>query len=232
MMTNFSALARLPLTSDAKIPQTYTAAKAALEQCSRVDECKDWADKAEALSSYARQADDDALRQLADRIQARAIRRCGELLREIAPAKNQHDANARARDGTGLSRTQAAEDAGLSERQKKTALRVANVPAAEFEAAVESPAPPTVTQLAERGKKPAPVQLIDLKGRDPKEFSISTQAQGELERCAEMTEGIPPDVAVRGAFPHERRRMLINAAKISTWLRKIEKEVSNGSAND
>ena len=78
--------ANLPLTSDARIPQTYAAAKKALEQCSRVDECKDWGDKAEALSSYARQADDRALRQLADQIQARAIRRCGELLREIAPA--------------------------------------------------------------------------------------------------------------------------------------------------
>ena len=32
----------------------------------------------------------------------------------------------------------------MSERQKKTALRVANVPDDEFEEAVESPKPPTV----------------------------------------------------------------------------------------
>jgi hypothetical protein len=43
----------------------------------------------------------------------------------------------------------AAKKAGLSQRQHKTAVRVANVPDAEFEAAVESPTPPTVTELAE-----------------------------------------------------------------------------------
>ena len=32
------------------------------------------------MASYARQAQDDELRRMADRIQARAIRRCGELL--------------------------------------------------------------------------------------------------------------------------------------------------------
>jgi hypothetical protein len=69
--------------------------------------------------------------KLATRIQARAIRRCGELLKEFEPAKNQYDAQA---DG-GLSRTQAAEEAGLSERQQKTAVRVANVPKEEFEPA-------------------------------------------------------------------------------------------------
>ena len=46
-------------------------------------------------------------------------------------------------------RSEVAKDAGLSERQKVTALRVASVPQPEFEAAVESENPPTVTQLAE-----------------------------------------------------------------------------------
>jgi len=40
----------------------------------------------------------------------------------------------------------------MSERQRKTALRVANVPSEEFEQAVESDNLPTVTALAERGK--------------------------------------------------------------------------------
>ena len=52
-----------------------------------------------------------------------------------------------------MTRTQAAIDAGLSERQRKTALRVAAVPAAEFETAIEGANPPTVTALAERGTK-------------------------------------------------------------------------------
>jgi hypothetical protein len=77
--------ANLPSVAHAKIPATYQAAKTAIAECVRVDECQDWADKAEALASYARQADDDSLRRMANRIQARGIRRCGELIREIAP---------------------------------------------------------------------------------------------------------------------------------------------------
>lgn len=65
----------------AQLPQAYEAARQALKECSRVDECKDWADKAAALASYARQADDDELYRMARRIQGRAVRRAGELLK-------------------------------------------------------------------------------------------------------------------------------------------------------
>ena len=55
-----------------------------------MDECAPWALKAEALASYAKRAGDDELRKFADRIQARAIRRCGELLKQIKPATGTH----------------------------------------------------------------------------------------------------------------------------------------------
>lgn len=57
--------------------------------------------------------------------QTAAIRRCGELLKQVAAGVNRHDSR---HDGTDIARnrTQAAKDAGLSERQKVTALRVAN----------------------------------------------------------------------------------------------------------
>ena len=64
------------------LPPTYIAARIALAKCDRVDECQEWASKATALSSYAKQAKDDALQVLADRIRARAVRRCGELLQQ------------------------------------------------------------------------------------------------------------------------------------------------------
>jgi hypothetical protein len=85
---------------------------------------------------------------LPDRIQARAIRRCGELLGEIEAAKNQHEV-AGAGDDTGnpVGRMQAAEEAGLSEHQAKTAIRVANVPADEFERPLY---PPSVTAPREK----------------------------------------------------------------------------------
>jgi hypothetical protein len=90
---------------------------------------------------------------LADRIHARAIRREGELLEEIESAQGRRtDLEPRA-GGVPKSptRSDVATGAGLSERQTKTALRVAKIPEAEFEEAVKSENPPTVTKLAERG---------------------------------------------------------------------------------
>jgi hypothetical protein len=45
-----------------------------------------------------------------------------------------------------LTRAQAAAEAGLSKRQKETALRLASIAPEEFEAAVESDTPPTETR--------------------------------------------------------------------------------------
>jgi hypothetical protein len=50
-----------------------------------------------------------------------------------------------------LTRKQAATDAGLSERQQVTALRIANIPSNILEEPVKRDDPPTVTALAERG---------------------------------------------------------------------------------
>jgi hypothetical protein len=93
-----------------------------------VDECKTWADKMEALASYARHAHDDTLLKLAMRIQARAMQRVGELLKEIKPARGQrNDLELGAGARPNLTRTQAATEAGLSGHQRKTALRVASM---------------------------------------------------------------------------------------------------------
>ena len=63
---------------------------------------------------------DRCLAVMAERIQARAIRRCGELLKQIEPGKTGpktelHDATVMQ-----LNRTEAARDAGISKRQKVT----------------------------------------------------------------------------------------------------------------
>lgn len=75
--------ANVPSPAKARLPLRYEAARTALAACSRIDECADWANKAEALASYAKQAEDETLRKTADRIQARAIQRAGELLEQI-----------------------------------------------------------------------------------------------------------------------------------------------------
>ncbi len=86
------------------------------------------------------------------RIRARAIRRCGELLSGL---EAKHTGRIRGGESPNSeTRKSAATSAGLSPDQAKTAIRVASVPADSFESQVESDKPPTVTALAEQGKKP------------------------------------------------------------------------------
>lgn len=161
----------------APFPQSYEEAKNALAACDRLDECKEWSDKAQALSSYAKMADDDELFQMATRIKARAIRRCGELLNQIDGRGGQNLPNPKSTAADTFSQRQAAEAVGMSKRQQVTAVRVANVSDDEFEAAIEAERPATVTKLAEMGRKP----LVDLKGRDPKEFNQSMHFIGNID---------------------------------------------------
>jgi hypothetical protein len=218
---NVSQIAHLPNIGSARLPTSYIAAKQAIETCSRMDECQEWADKAEALASYAKQADDNTLRTMADRIQARAIKRCGQLLRQIErpatggrPAKNH--------DGTvTVSRSQAAADAGLSERQKVTALRVANVPPDEFERLVEAETPATVSELADIGRTHKPRPIVDLGGRDPGEFAVSTRGQGMLREFATFAECVDPTVIARGALDHERKSIRRHIEQLRPWLDRL-----------
>jgi hypothetical protein len=140
---------------EARLPALYADAKRALRECLRVDECTDWASKAEALSSYARQSKDTELRAMADRIQARAIRRCGELLQEVKAARGRRtDLELRAGTHPKLpTRSEVATAGGLSAHQSRQALRIAAIAETDFEAAVESARPPSVTALAEHGKQ-------------------------------------------------------------------------------
>lgn len=215
----------LPAISNARLPQSYEAAKNALAECSRIDECQEWANKAEALASYAKQAKDDQLRKYADRIQARAIRRCGELLKTYSEGREK--GGRPSVNGTAaatVSQRSAAEDAGLSKRQQVTAVNVANVPAEKFEKAVEAPNPPSVTKLAEIGKKTQPkptVPLVDLKGIDPKEFAMSTDGQGQLRQLAEFAKRVDAAVVARGAMPNERKSIRQNIATIDGWLDRL-----------
>jgi hypothetical protein len=151
------SLGRIPGLARARLPATYEVARHALAECDRIDECKSWSDKAAALASYARQARDYTLRMMAERIQARAVRRCGELLKEVPSGQGSRNQHGEVRD-RGVTRRKAAHDAGLSERQKVTALRVATIPPPDFEALMEAEPPPTVTQLADLGRCPRVVE--------------------------------------------------------------------------
>lgn len=146
-------------SSRARLSVNYVAARSAIAACSRVDECKSWADKAAALASYARQSKDESLRSMAERIQARAVRRCGELLKQVPSGQGSRNQHGELRAG-GVTRQKAARDSGLSERQKVTALRVAKVPEVKFHSLVEGEHPPTIPQLAALGTE-SRAQVLD-----------------------------------------------------------------------
>jgi hypothetical protein len=183
-----------------RLPRVYETPRTAIAQCSRVDESQQWANKAEASASYPKQSGDQMLRKCADRIQARAICRCGELLRELESCTGAHtDLKPRVGALPRLSPTAAVQEAGLSEHQSRTALRVASIDGDTFESQIQSDSPPTVTQFANQGKKESPKQyLIDLAGIDPKDFSRATQALGSLRELAQFVTENDPLAIARG----------------------------------
>lgn len=237
-----SSLTTLPSIADARLPAAYENATRALAECSSIDECQQWADKAQAMASYARQAKDETLRKMADRIQARAIRRCGELLRQV-PRSPGVRTDLQPQEGdlprfermhlckhgmpysgadcqyckrTG--RTQAASDAGLSEHQRKTALRVAAVPSADFARQVESDEPPTVTALAKQGTVAKPQPLVDLGGIPAADYARASEAMGTLRRFAEYCQAQEPARIAAAFKPHEVAAVRKNVAIVDAWL--------------
>ena len=208
----------LPNIADARLPEVYERAKETLQNCVSVDECKDWADKAEALASYARQAGDQELRKMADRIQARAINRCGELLRAIPKASGGNQA--KSNGAVTFGRDRAATDAGLSKRQKDTAMRVRNISPDEFEELVDSDDPPSVTKLAEMGTKK---RLIDLGNRSPEEFKQATALIGLIDHILRHGKTINVSLALRGCDKFEKQELIANVGLAIEWLATLEK---------
>lgn len=190
--------------ANAPLPATYEAAKTALASCSSIDECADWANKAEAMASYARQAADETLRKLADRIQARAVRRLGELLKQYdGRGNNQHG------EGALPTQKEAAAAADISEHQRKQAVRVANVPQAEFDAAVESFSPATVTKLAEMGKQSQPQRRVD---------PNATAALATLDKFADFCTKNNPLFVASAVGASLVTKMRQRVASIDAWL--------------
>lgn len=218
-----NAVAMPTNVAGARLPVNYEAAVLAISNCEAIDECLEWADKSAALASYAKQAKDDVLMKKAVRVRDRAIRRAGELLTQIEPASGGDRGGGRGNQGEGVrpvvSRQKAAEDAGMSPHQQKQAIRVASVPADKFEAQVESKNPPTITALAEQGKKaapasagpsapkPTPQPIIDLKGRDPGEFNRSLHFVAEFEDYAKALRGFDLEKILPALTPVEAGRI-------------------------
>jgi hypothetical protein len=207
--------------AQATLPVTYERAKTALAACVQIDECKDWADKAAALASYAKQADDKTLHNFATRISARAIRRAGDLLREFQSLGGRPSKTSAGTD-TGFSQRDAAAHAGMSKRQEVTAIRVANVPEDEFELLVESDTPPTVTALAERGKSSRPA-------RTASGFIEATQAIGLVRRFVEFTEVYDAAFIAGGVTAAERPVLMDRLHVVRDWLEMFRQQLQEAA---
>lgn len=210
----------LPAVADSarmNLPVAYETAKTAIAVCESTDECRTWADKHAALAAYARMRDDRDLHNYALRIQLRAERRWGELDRELYP--DRHTDNLRQHRAAGTEKPPISADQknpeflqdyrkeadrfsgggarpepadGTSEYQRKTARRLASIPEETFERQVESPTPPTKTQLAEQGTAKRTVV------RDPAAFAPAGQPLDKpqqhqaLKAFAEFCESTDP----------------------------------------
>jgi len=199
--------------SAASLPQRYENAKNALAECASIDECQDWADKAAALASYARQAKDDQLERMSQRIRARAIRRAGELLKQIEPGQGARDGKREVGTRPPL-RQEVAAQAGMSSHQAKQAIRVASVPQDVFDMVIDEDQPATITQLADMGKKTQPKPFIDLQGRDPKEFNRSMHFVGMIEYYQRQIAGVDLEVILPGLDAQEAGQVRSAITKI------------------
>lgn len=224
-------LSTLPSMKNAIFPANYERAKQALMTCSKLDECHQWGDKAKALASYAKQSHDETLLKTAARIKARAIRRCGELLKLYESGGGRPSKTGVVDHTSFPSQKQAGTEAGLSKHQQVTAIRVANVSEEEFEQAVESEDPPTVNELAERGKKSQPKPLVDLEGIAPKDYSVSTRGQGQLAYFAEFSKGLNPAIVIRGSKAREHQTIREHIAIIRDWLDQLTLHLDSKEAS-
>lgn len=122
------------------LPLKYDAARAALAECRRIDEVKDFADKAEALRAYARQAGDVQMEQDFTEIRLRAIRRFGEIEIELRAAGRFHKGGRPAKTSDDsepvTDRPIKLADLGVTKRFSANAQAVAGIAERAFEAMV------------------------------------------------------------------------------------------------
>ena len=198
------------LTTIATLPVTYENAKYALTECTKIDECKEWADKSAALASYAKQANDGDLLKLSQRIKARAVTRMGELFNQIEPGKGGNPE----RHPAGLEgRAQAARDAGVSQDQRKQSQTIANMDSLERESLIDSDEPPTITALADmarRGKS------------NPRAMKATTTLLGTLKTFGAFCEDHNDvDSLLDVLADHEKAAVMENTHIVVNWLTRL-----------
>lgn len=212
---------QLPTVRSAPLPISYQEARRALAHCIRIDECKQWAAKAEALASYARQMRDDGMMKAAQRIQDRAMVRAGELLLDIESEQGKRNDQLNSPEEKGSPRQQAADEAGLSPKQAADAIAAAKVPAAEADALIESDNPPTIKELVEKGRKKRPKSKPSPFRNEWCDWVFPIQKLGLLPGCdlVVLAEHDLSKTLTKDRLLHEARTAMSNLA---LWIKILE----------
>ena len=224
-MSEVSIIHSLDISS-APLPVAYENAKMAIYQCNELDECKDWSDKAQALASYARQSGDEELEKMSKRIRTRAIRRCGELLKLFdARGGDRQSDNFKKGDATPFeSKSKIGESVGLSSDQVKQANRIANIPEREFDRQLESDTIPTLTALADQGKKKWVSDEQIKKNREwlskpkPEGFADAIHTVGMMEELKYYTDKFEPEYILGGMDEDGKKKAIEIIKSLESWF--------------
>lgn len=191
----------------------YDSMCRAIAEAYEVDEVKDIRDKSLALEAYFKQAKNTDAERKACEIRLRAERRAGELGKQMERAQGRRsDLPTSSNDGTKSYEEKLAET-GISKQQMHRWKQLADIPEADFEAALADPKKPSTSSIvngAERAKRqPMSPNALWLWGRlrDFEREGILDAHPDDL--LAEMTEAMQADV----------RRL---ASAVADWLGGIE----------
>jgi hypothetical protein len=134
--------------------------------------------------------------------------------------------------GSSLGRGAVAKHAGMSGRQRKTALRVASVPKDKFEAQVESENPPTVTDLSKQGTLAAMYGLpADYLGsRTPEQHQEATRLIGIINHVLREEKTLDFSLAIPGVGDYECDELFEKIDAVRVWLMGVEKGLCHGKA--
>jgi hypothetical protein len=108
---------------------------------------------------------------------------------------------------------QGVQSLGWSINQRKQAQRIADLPRDDVEAAIESPSPPTLTDLDRRARA------------NPAAMRATTSLLGEAKSFAAFCRKNDPADLIPALAEHEKTALMAHAQIIVDWLAKLAKEI-------